>query len=295
MTRGCIVIIWLFACSAPTPRPLESHRAPNVPEPRPKPRGTSIVGRVLLENTPVSTSFGVLTTRGIEPGLDVPEPRIVADPEGRFVISDPRAGEWLLVIVGSTFVKHVSSRALEEGRTLDVGDINVRRGFTIEGEVVDVASNPVPRATVQIVQRNGRRVSSNALYERIWGNYKAATGRDGRFRITGIAGADFDPMGALVLASGPGGMALPRRVEAGNHTLTFALQPPGRIRGNVAGAGPVEVIAGPLSFVAHGRVASNGDYDVGPLPAGTYDVHAFGHASKQVTVVPAQTTTVNFP
>jgi hypothetical protein len=289
-----LVILGLLAgCfRAPVEPPPASVAPLHAPKPRPKPPSTSIAGRVVLDGKPV-VRFGVAV---VGPHAEhAPDLVVFEHADGRFLLTDLPDGEKHLVIVGMTFARHRSSRVLVKDRTLDVGDIAVRPGFTIQGTVTDASSQPVRGANVRVLASPTRLFTSDRLAERTRGNFLTTTDRNGHFRIDGVTNPDLSS-GFRIDAEKPTvGVALPQYVRTGSQTVSFTLSPPGTITGNVAGS--VSVIAAYASGVFHhayAQVAPNGDYVIS-VPAGTYEVYPGRFPSKQATVASGQTTTVNFP
>lgn len=236
--------------------------------------------------------------------LDPPKLREVRDDDGKFGLA-AEPGDWHLIIVGHTFARHISVRTVEAGKVLNVGDIHVRRGFTIQGTITDAVGAPVADVEVWIEGsgRRGRRTRSD-LSERVDSNFLTSTDRKGYFRLEGVTPLDVYNTTLELSVSKPSvGVEFPQSLPSGDHSLNLSLTPPGNISGTVATPGWARF--GLMLFLTqHGTqhrlkadVTGNGSYTLENVPAGTYQMRPFAgsYPPKQVVVVDGQTTNVSFP
>ncbi|MBA2542698.1 MAG: hypothetical protein H0V17_23845, partial [Deltaproteobacteria bacterium] len=111
----------------------------------------AITGRVLLNGQPVP-EFGivVVANRWMKPPA-IP----VRQPGGRFEVHVP-AGTFDLIIAGPGFARTMLvEKSLRPGVITDLGDITLKPGFTISGQITDMTGRSVPGAEITVEQTSG--------------------------------------------------------------------------------------------------------------------------------------------
>jgi protocatechuate 3,4-dioxygenase beta subunit len=139
--------------------------------------------------------------------------------DGRFRLRDLPPGSHALAVSANGFTPRRIEVTLPAGRaeTVDLGDIELERGLTIRGHVVDKAGSAV--ASAKIV---GWRMDIKGIVP------EAISDADGSFVLPGLQPGGYS---INVAAAGYGG--LKRAVEAGAENVVLALQPAGTITGQV--------------------------------------------------------------
>lgn len=295
------VLVLVAACSSTPPPapPLSSSSFIGLkgPKPRPSPLMTSITGRVMRNGQPVR-EFGLLVHKH---ELDTNSVlREIHAPDGRFT-SAASPGNQELIIVGHTFARHLSERYVGEANTvLDVGDIEVTRGFTLEGTVTDPLGRRGSDAEVTIIQNLDRAPTKNVLAERARANFMTTTDRTGHFRIEGVTvpSESQRTFNLVVSKPGTGFAALPQHLSVMDHTLNILLVRAGQIRGTTSNN------IDPILIATRNSGRGRSSFFVWPAPDGTFAVDVPGGNyllrtvtpnRVRVTVVAGQVTRVALP
>ncbi len=280
----------LIGCGSASPPPLAAPAAE---------RETAIIGRVLLDGSPV-TYFGVALAMplapDILPGILEPiwGPYPLSTKDGRFRLP-VAAGTLNLVIAGPGFARAaVSNQNVEAGKTRDLGDIAVSRGHTIHGTVRDGAGAPIAGARVDLGTRD-TPLGDDDLSQRTWGYLSDTTDHDGHYRIDGVTWA-FGPPCVGVAARD--GAALPVEAPDADATIDLTVVPTGRIEVTVHSVARVAVFAkrgGPCGMMVIGTKEQA--VRTSDLPPGDYDVFMAGPEAgatmpQHVSIVAGTVTTV---
>jgi hypothetical protein len=252
-------------------------------------RGT-VSGRVLLDGEPVHY-FGVA---GHPFGGTLTRPIPFHTRDGRFLLTFEE-GEWELIVVGPGFArKVVLGMLVTPGATIDLGEVRVFRGFTIQGRVTDDSGKGVDGATVSLVQgaASGDRDLLAALAV---GNLTTTTFVDGSYVLEGFAATDIASHARISATTSDGRISLELDVANGNATIDLVVTERGELVIEVAGPHNknTHVMARSVavrSAIYFPRLAPSGNYEISNLPMGDYDVFIFGSggptASVRVTVSP---------
>jgi hypothetical protein len=138
---------------------------------------------------PVTDSVSVTGQAQTGSGSPTINPRIDALPNesGEVAFEKLNAGRQLLDIAVTGYVRRsLGVVNVEPGKTADLGEVRLDRGFTVRGSVVDSGGRPIPGADVEAIGKE-----ANRMFPR-----RAVSGADGRFEITGV-----EPGSVEILAS----------------------------------------------------------------------------------------------
>jgi len=144
--------------------------------------GATVHGRLMSRGKPVPNAQLILLTLTRASGETFSPMYIGTDEKGRFAITNVPVGRvWTLDAnsdslagVGATTTRYVATQS--DGEVVDVGDVQVNRGFTLSGRVV---------------LSDGSAIAPNmrvAAYTEQGGNRTAILAPDGSFEFTGMAG-----------------------------------------------------------------------------------------------------------
>jgi len=182
--------------------PIVPERRPPPPPPE-APRTGTVVGRVVTPGSLAQAGAHVEAWRGAAEGvpglfeLTRLRKEAVTDGEGRFTLADvPVVGDLVLHIDGECAPTELGPFQVPAGATLDLGDLVVRPGMLIVGQVRDEAGRAVAGARIGLLQGvvesepdGGLSVPSRIVL----------SDEDGHFEIPGTAPAAFN-----LLVSAPG-------------------------------------------------------------------------------------------
>jgi hypothetical protein len=143
--------------------------------------GSSLKGRLMHESKPLAGKTVTIASTSRRTRTNFTTEVIATDTEGRFLFTNLPAGLRYHVTgemaslgdLGITPI--VTSSPLVNGRSFDIGDLNVEPGLTVSGRVVLQDGESVPPDTVLIVS-----------HEKIWQGQDVILSGDGRFMIEGM-------------------------------------------------------------------------------------------------------------
>jgi hypothetical protein len=143
--------------------------------------GVTIVGRLVKDGKPLpGLALGVVQTDRSVTGF-VGEFKAATDAKGVFTIPNV-PGRDKVVVYGlmTSLLKHgaVTTRAVETGASgsvLDIGDLEVKPGHRLSGQVVLADGKPVPAGTRVMLAR-----------QEAWDHQDMAVDKDGRFTFAGL-------------------------------------------------------------------------------------------------------------
>jgi protocatechuate 3,4-dioxygenase beta subunit len=195
-------------------------------------------------------------------------PAVFPDAEGEFVIDSVAEGEYAVEILTRDFVPEtVPSVRVSPGAVVELGTIRLKRGGSVTGTVVDSSADPVPGATVEVIDPGMRnyRILENEVF----------SDRFGRFQVRGLADGK-----VIVVARHPSFAASrPEEVEvdssAGATRVELVLRRGGTLEGfvrtrdgtDVAGR-RIQVFDRDYSEYGAGRTLDDGSFRIEHLPEG---------------------------
>jgi hypothetical protein len=197
-------------------------------------RGATIKGRLVQDGKPVGDAeIGLIGQRrgGFGKKLTIvgdpyPEIRVGTQQDGTFVISDVPAGvQWFVYAKMESVAPRGSSEAKtcltpRAGAIVDVGDMQVGRGYRFQGKVILSDAKSVP---------DGMRVIIISAH--VWDSQTALLDKDGRFKFVGL------PKGEYSISPAVKGYKLPgdqREIQASiqqdvdNFTISLSPEQPKR-------------------------------------------------------------------
>jgi hypothetical protein len=263
------------------------------------PERTSIAGRVLLDGQPVNY-YGVTATRNFAFSAVWGPAKAIHAADGRFRVPVSEAGTWDLVIAGPRFARRVlTSNAVEDGHTLDVGDVVVNRGHTIRGVVRD-AGGPVAGADVSFVTTPS--IDGGELDELARGNLSAASDGSGAYEIEGVVKLPLETFHPQIMAATRDHrVSWPVAAPDADATIDLAVAPAGTVEITVTGSVQTAVFVRPAgnSRISLPARRSGGVFRL-DVPAGDYEVVAFQTGAQppaprqQVSVITGAVALVTF-
>ena len=215
-------------------------------------RGTRITGRLLKDGQPVpDAGIGIY---GVKGGGFLNNASAVTDGNGRFTFSGlPEHEEFYLFGImrslrelGALPRQHVETG--DEGTRIDLGDLNLVKGYTISGRVQMADGKPTSVAAftlarTELTPPTGRaptkqEESNRSFYglENSFDNWRADPGADGKFEFTGVPGETvsiflmlkpFDMVSPRTISSDGKGFRLLGMVVSNKTDLVIELEPHG--------------------------------------------------------------------
>lgn len=275
----------MFALGCATPSsPVPA--SPRPVAPAPQTTGATIHGRVLLDARPV-TSFEILASRADGAAWG---PHTIVARDGAFTISEIESGEWEIFVRGEGFAGHVPKQSVAVGETVDVGDINVHHGFTVQGAVYGDDGQPLPGATVTLTGGTGR-------------NQLTRTDERGRYRFQDVESSS--PSHSIQALRPDRGVSLDVSIDNKGTTIDLVVRRTGSLDVTVnAPAKDVPLVllraAGDRRGFVRGRPAVNGVFSFDEVPEGDYDLELISHPyvpqqAKRVIVTAGQRAAVTLP
>lgn len=183
--------------------------------------GVAVEGRlVTAAEKPVIGAISILELDGTRSALLGNVLRVASAADGRFRLSDMPPGDHVLAVQAEGFAPKRVDLMVPAAPTepVDLGAIEMDRGLTIQGRVVDKDRHPV----------SGARLVAWLETSNTEATPEAGSEADGGFVLAGLEPGAYS---VGVTADGYGGQIRP--VEAGADKVLFMLQPAGTITGQV--------------------------------------------------------------
>lgn len=255
------------------------------------PRRATLVGRALLDGAPVPY-FGVCLFR---PGADV-HPTGVRSDDGRFALPHVPPGTQQVTVLAPGTRRALSAPVtVTANETIDLGDIDLMRGYRVSGFVRDRSGAPVADARVVVGRRgflkHGVRAPWSPLERLFLNHHETQSNTSGFYVLEGLGLTIGLP--EIVQATHPtAGLSIVCELPKSEATLDFTLLGRGRIEGE-SRSGPSVVGVGEPMFPRH--VSCDRRQFAVDVPPGDYEIWSHfsdkGPATK-VTVLDGQTVTV---
>jgi Protein of unknown function (DUF2012) len=306
-----VVLCNVVSCAPSSARPTEPATIPaqvqrpaSIRTENPK-HGATISGRVLLDGKPVRY-FGVTVTPNWAMESRKP-PTVVRARDGRFSISNIEPGHWDVIVAGPGFARYLAlgHDLDDDAHAIDLGDLNVKHGFTIEGHVTTADGRPAAGATVSLNQSpvvdSRDRDELTALTR---GNLTTVTDNDGAYFFEGVTTIDLAGSGPRISASLPDGRwSLASDLSSGNAKVDLVITAVGEVDGTVSGTidpkGLVFARSATKSRTFYDtKLRRDGSFVFPNLPIGEYQLFVFSPSAARpgapvrVTVVADQPTSV---
>jgi hypothetical protein len=205
--------------------------------------------------------------------------------EGHFSLTGVTPGSWGLVLAAAGTAMHtIAEIVVEEGGTVDLGDVVIPRGQRIAGHVRDEAGDPVAGARVVIGRRSLDDEDANdPLQEWFQCEFQTVTDADGAYLFDGITSvrppnARGTPVSAMHIERGSS-VCVP--VPEGDAIVDLTLVATGAIDGMIDGfpGGLGSVTAerrGEPVDLRSARVGPAGTFAIDRLPPGDYTLAMTG-------------------
>ena len=226
-------------------------------------KGGTVTGRLVAGPEPRAVA-GRVSVQEID-GQPAPRPlrdllRAEAGADGRFRMEAVPAGSHVLAVTAPGYApKRVEAQVAPSGRAVDVGDVELETGLTIQGRVHDRAGAAIAGANISAFPMRGMVPEIR----------QAISEADGSFVLAGVEAGSY-----RVNASAPGYAGMYRPVDAGADKVDLVLSPAGGIAGVVVDdAGrPIETFrvsasparrepmsAGPVVTLPRSRMVTSAD------------------------------------
>jgi hypothetical protein len=183
--------------------------------------GSTIRGRLVQDGKPVANAEIGLTTHERRSGTTFSEMIVGTREDGTFDLTNVPAGRvWILygkmesLAARGVAAELVECETKDDGQLVDIGDVQVKSGFTLHGKVVLSGGNAIPPDT---------RITLSA--DRAWDTQMSVLAPDGSFEFKGLA------KGVYSLGAGLKNYRLPDEatgevlVNRNVDGVTIALQP----------------------------------------------------------------------
>lgn len=243
----------------------------------------TIKGRALCDGEPLPFVGLLVTDRPEFPWIG--HPVGIRTEDGHFTLTGVTPGSRGLVLAAAGTAMHtIDEVVVEEGATLDLGDVVVPRGQRITGRVRDEAGEPVAGARVVIGRRRlGDEQPGDPLPDRFQCEFETVTGDDGGYVFDGITSvrppnARGTPLSAMHVERGSS-VCVP--VPEGDAVVDLILVAAGTIDGVIEGfpggfhSVNVERRGEPVDLRST-RVGPAGTFVIDRLPRGDYMVAMTG-------------------
>jgi hypothetical protein len=258
---------------------------------------SELVGRLVLDGHPVPY-FGITFARSFAFTRGYPPPIEIRNVDGSFAVRAP-SGTWDVIIGGPGFARRVvAGIELSRHHITNLGEISVRRGFSIHGVLHDEAGKAVAHARVTFSATEYDDSKGLAAYA--VGNIETTSDAHGAYRIDGAA--------ALLLSTGArprlravttdGRASLPVLAPNDDATIDLTVTPTGSIDVQVTSGRPAYVGVRPIGIPADALNATRhgSRYFIDDVPVGNYEVRAgtwgAGTSTAQVSVAAGTVTSV---
>jgi protocatechuate 3,4-dioxygenase beta subunit len=255
----------------------------------------AIAGRVRLADGTIPAGARV----ELQPGAGLAAP-IGAD--GAFALGGLDAGSYSLLVLGDFALKKVDAIRLAAGQKRDLGVVEVERGRTLRGTVVDAAGAPV--ADARVIAGSG--LTGADVGEGLGANLGAQatlTDEHGEFTLAGVP-----PAATVIVASQPRrGRSEPAPLPGNGDAsaLRLALVPAASVEGTVPGIGSTESCfvslepAGPPGLRYGARCGAHGRYRIDGVTRGDYRAEVQGPPAtnglaRSITVAAGQALRLDF-
>lgn len=212
----------------------------------------------------------------IRMGAEPPAPRAVSSSHGSFRISpvDPEKGYDLKVAAPGFAPQTKDILGLEARRTMSGVRIEMSRGQSVAGQILDKDGKPVRDADASLrVASRGPRLGGMMIEGPGGGgggSFKASSDTDGKFRITGVSAGTYDleiRHGGYAVKSVPG-IEVPKKPEPVD-VGSISLEPGARVNGLVSApdGSPIEGVEIAIMKASAGPVMMAGRAAPGTAPA----------------------------
>jgi protocatechuate 3,4-dioxygenase beta subunit len=256
----------------------------------------TLTGRVLLAGQPM-TWFAMLVAPCSRFSF-VGEATGFHAEDGRFAFPVPQPGDLDVVLAGPGTARRSLTARVVPGQMVDLGDIELERGRTIRGRVVDADGRPAAGAIVTI---GGDSEELDPIQRWFRCVFETITDADGRYVVEGVDPQRADGARRTPIAARLAGLGAAIAIELPDDDAIpdLVLAPVGGIDGEVGVAiesavSTMSVLArrrGAAADVRFSRVAALGRFRFDDVPAGDYDLElvapngASGRAGAVVAVV----------
>ena len=183
--------------------------------------GATIRGRLVRDGKPVANAEIGLSTHSRRSGTVLPELRVGTKEDGTFAITNVPAGRVYYLygkmesLAGQGLAGElVECETKDDGQEVDLGDVQVKAGYTVHGRVVLNDGKPIPP---------DMRV--NLFHDRAFDSQSVPLGSDGRFEIKGLAGGVYELMPSVRGYRLPEGSTGEVLVHRNLENLVFTLEP----------------------------------------------------------------------
>lgn len=237
------------------------------------PRGATLVGRVVHGGVP-------LPYFGLRP--DNPDQRMprldssiaVRSDDGRFALPHIPPGTWNVRALAPG-MRLATSRAvtITANETVDLGDIEVVRGYRVSGIVRDRDGKPVADARVVVGRLAMVESNLSRLEKLFYGRHETRTDATGFYLLEGLDDrATLPPLPEIIHATHPvAGLSKICELPHEQATLDFTLLGRGRIEGVVPGGALAVVGVGEPMLARSVSVNKSGRFGIN-VPPGDYEI-----------------------
>lgn len=213
-------------------------------------QGATITGRLIKDGTPVpDAGIGIY---GVKGGGFLNSSSVVTDGNGRFIFSGLPAREEFYLFgimrslreLGALPRRHVKTG--DDGARIDLGDLNLVKGYTLSGRVQMTNGKPTAVAAFTLARTEltpkpghaptAQEESNRSFYglENSFDNWRADPSNDGKFEFTGVPGETvsiflmlkpFDTLSPRNISSDGKGFRLLGTVVSNKTDLVIEIEP----------------------------------------------------------------------